>query len=103
MTIRRSIIWDGTVVHDNCTIEDSLICDNVVIESNCVVEAGSRLDKNVHVKQGVVLASQTLASCRKVVNIAAPYPEFQPVTEVDENCFIKGAIIDEFPECMTLT
>ena len=24
------------------------------------------------------------------------------MTEVDENCFIKGAIIDEYPDCMNL-
>ena len=56
VTIRRSIIWDGTEIHDNCTVEDSLICDNVVINKNCVIEAGCRLDKNVQVKEGVVLA-----------------------------------------------
>ena len=64
VTIKRSIIWDNTEIHDNCTIVDSLICDNVIINRNCVVEAGTRLDKNVQVNEGVVLASNTMVSCR---------------------------------------
>jgi ADP-glucose pyrophosphorylase len=93
------------VIHDNCTIEDSLICDGVVVNKNCVIEAGSRLDKNVEVKEGVILAKKTLASCRKIVTTpGSSHVEFQLVTEgeVDKTCFVNAAIIDEVPEEMTL-
>ena len=103
VTIKRSIIWDNTEIHDNCTIVDSLICDNVVINRNCVIEAGIRLDKNVQVKEGVVLASNTMVSCRSVVqaNFNASI-EFPPIEDVEETCFTQGAIIDEVPIEMAL-
>ena len=69
VTIRRSIIWDNTEIHDNCTIEDSLICDNVVINNNCIVDQGTRIDQNVHIKEGVILAKNTLVSCHKIVKV----------------------------------
>ncbi len=89
VTIKRSIIWDNTQIHDNCTIEDALICDNVIINSNCIIEAGTRIDQNVEVKEGVILARDTLVSCHKVVNVGqkvgskAAQLEFGPVTGHD--------------------
>ena len=93
------------MIHDNCTIEDSLICDGVIINKNCVIEAGSRIDKNVEVKEGVILAKKTLASCRKIVSTpGSSHMEFLLVTEVevDATGFVNAAIIAEVPEEMTL-
>jgi hypothetical protein len=60
-----------------------------------VIEAGTRLDKNVEVKEGVILAKNTLASCHRVVSTpGSSHIEFPLVTEVDTDFFVKGAIID---------
>lgn len=92
VTIRKCIIWDDTEIEDNCTLDDSLICDNVVVRKGCVLESGSRIDRQVIIKQGMVLPRQTLASCRSVVQVAGAGLEF-PAAAVDETCFESGAII----------
>ena len=49
----------------------------------------------------MVLARQTLASCRSVGS--APGAELSfPMASVDETCFENGAIIDTVPPEMTL-
>lgn len=84
-------------------MEDALIADGVIVKNNCVIEAGSRLDKNVIVKEGVILAKQTLASCRMIQG-SGIHLDFPLITEAlaEDSHFEAGAIIEETPEEMRL-
>lgn len=80
----------------------------MIINKNCVLGAGTRIDHNVQLKEGTVLAKNTLASCHKVTKIHQSMGskqamiEFGPVTEIDETCFEKGAIVADIPPEMRL-
>ena len=66
-----------------------------------MIEAGSRIDKEVIVKEGVILPKQSIASCRTVLHAPGSALDF-PMAEVDEAFFVKGRLITSVPDEMVL-